>query len=256
MAQRPSLPTETQAAISNAREQIITSRRYMYDLLFDPPPLSPEGVTINMESAPSAVAPSGVTLIPARRKPETLKFQLRHYSSAIFDAEAQYYSRHSQGEPELHSWLNNLASCIEYETIRETEIHSAIHNHHCPISERIKTINDVLQQRVDHWLKMARSTATTQLQLSHLPIITDRKEPSLPLANARKVAGQIDDLRRECHLTVEQLATKIGVEARSVYRHLSGTTQPRIGHIGAYERVFSELLERKIVISITSAKRQ
>lgn len=72
---------------------------------------------------------------------------------------------------------------------------------------------------------------------------------------SNSVASQIEQLRVECRLTVEQLADKMKLEPRSVYRHLAGT-KPRIGHLGAYENVFSELLGRKVVISDTSAKRQ
>jgi len=68
-------------------------------------------------------------------------------------------------------------------------------------------------------------------------------------------AEQIEQLRNECRLTVEQLADEVGLDPRSVYRHLGGT-KPRIGHIGAYERVFSKILKRNIVINIPSARRQ
>ncbi len=70
------------------------------------------------------------------------------------------------------------------------------------------------------------------------------------------IAGQLNRLRDECRLSVEELAEKLDIRDRSVYRHLSGETIPRLKQIGAYERVFSEILATKVVIKTTSGKRQ
>lgn len=69
------------------------------------------------------------------------------------------------------------------------------------------------------------------------------------------IAEQIERFRRECNLSVDALANEIGVEPRSVYRHLAGV-QPRLAHIGAYERGFSKLLKRDVVIKKMTGKRQ
>ena len=81
---------------------------------------------------------------------------------------------------------------------------------------------------------------------------TQAPDPPRP----ESVAEQLERLREESRLTVEKLAGLVKIEPRSVYRHLSGKASPRVGHIGAYERAFSKLLQRKIVISKTSPKRQ
>ena len=93
-----------------------------------------------------------------------------------------------------------------------------------------------------------------------LLMTTDTPSP-LPAARpesqkAETVGEQIDSLRAECRYTVEELAEKLGIQPRSVYRHLSGEAIPRKPHLGAYERVFSERLGRKVFIIQTSGKRQ
>jgi hypothetical protein len=55
-------------------------------------------------------------------------------------------------------------------------------------------------------------------------------------------------MRKECNLTIERLAEKIKVDARSVERHLAGDSAPYARNISAYERVFSKLLNRQVVI--------
>jgi DNA-binding XRE family transcriptional regulator len=60
-------------------------------------------------------------------------------------------------------------------------------------------------------------------------------------------ADQIRDSRDECHLTTEELAEEVGLDSRTVQRHLASETQPYARHLRAYERVFSKLLERKVV---------
>jgi ribosome-binding protein aMBF1 (putative translation factor) len=62
------------------------------------------------------------------------------------------------------------------------------------------------------------------------------------------ISSQINKLRNECHLSVEELADKIGIDPRSVKRHLAGTTQPYPQYLRAYQTVFSNLLNRPISI--------
>lgn len=61
------------------------------------------------------------------------------------------------------------------------------------------------------------------------------------------LAEQIKKLRDEARLTNEELADKINLGLRSLYRHLSGTP-PRPRHVGAYEKFFSEKLARKVIL--------
>lgn len=71
----------------------------------------------------------------------------------------------------------------------------------------------------------------------------------LPVPPTPTVGKQINALRNECRLSVEQLAEKIGIEPRSVQRHIADSTAPYPRHLRKYETEFSKLLNRKIVIS-------
>jgi DNA-binding transcriptional regulator YiaG len=62
------------------------------------------------------------------------------------------------------------------------------------------------------------------------------------------VGQQIQRLRKESNLTVDQLAEKVGLDVRNVTRHISGKTKPRLSNLAAYERLFSEALGRKVTI--------
>lgn len=75
--------------------------------------------------------------------------------------------------------------------------------------------------------------------------------PALPQPSktADTVAAQIDRLRKECQLTVDKLAELIEIDVRSVRRHLKGDSVPYDRHLWAYERLFSKLLNRQVVIS-------
>jgi hypothetical protein len=66
------------------------------------------------------------------------------------------------------------------------------------------------------------------------------------IIETKTVAQQIDALRSECRMTVEELATALDIEPRSIYRHLSNKAKPRQRQIAAYERLFSERLERSV----------
>jgi hypothetical protein len=93
---------------------------------------------------------------------------------------------------------------------------------------------------------------------SHLEAIAIQREfekPSVPvpiltLASPPKetIATQLQRLRLECDLTEEALAEQVNMDIRSVQRHLAGETVPRALSFSKYEKTFSKLLNRKIVI--------
>jgi hypothetical protein len=74
--------------------------------------------------------------------------------------------------------------------------------------------------------------------------------------DSESISVQLNRYREECRFTVEELAEAVSIEPRSVYRHLSGESEPRLRQIGAYERTFSDRLGKKVVIHKTSGKRQ
>jgi hypothetical protein len=73
---------------------------------------------------------------------------------------------------------------------------------------------------------------------------------------AESLAAQLLRLRDECRITTEQLAELVGVDSATAYRHLRGVSRPQIRKIGKYEKVFSKLLNRRVVISISPSKRK
>jgi DNA-binding XRE family transcriptional regulator len=82
-----------------------------------------------------------------------------------------------------------------------------------------------------------------------------KKEPTLPKSDHKKLVPlgtQIDSLRKECRMTVEELADALDVTPRSVYRHLSGEADPRPRQIAAYEKLFSQKLGKPVHLN-TSA---
>jgi DNA-binding XRE family transcriptional regulator len=60
------------------------------------------------------------------------------------------------------------------------------------------------------------------------------------------ISSQLKKLQAECDITAEKIAEHIGVEPRSIYRHLSGKATPRRNHIAAYEKLFAEKTGRPI----------
>jgi hypothetical protein len=62
------------------------------------------------------------------------------------------------------------------------------------------------------------------------------------------IADQLERLRDECRWTIPKLAEAAGIDSRTVDRHLTGKVTPYARTISAYERAFSKLLKRHIVI--------
>lgn len=122
--------------------------------------------------------------------------------------------------------------------------------------ERSKGLSDIVRFR------LTGGTIETPGPLPLTSLIpAQRPERPAPVAASQEqpktVAEQLTRLRAESRLTVEALTDALGdIDQRNVERHLSGETVPRIGNIGAYERVFSNALKRKIVISIMPVKRR
>jgi hypothetical protein len=66
--------------------------------------------------------------------------------------------------------------------------------------------------------------------------------------STESMGQQIDRYRQECRMTVEEFAAAVSVTTRTVQRHMAGTRKPLARHLSGYERLFSKLLKRRIVI--------
>ena len=131
MAQRPELPLEEEAAIERDREHILEIAKAMWPLLF-------------AQYLPNS---------SERPKPANLQLQLREYSCALLDAEAQYYMKHSPDDATLRSWLEFAATSIESQVLKETD--SPRHEFHCTSAERKFAIMQALSARVEFWIDEA-----------------------------------------------------------------------------------------------------
>lgn len=103
----------------------------------------------------------------------------------------------------------------------------------------------------EHFRDLLWETTLADLNKPTTPSITEGKSQSPETS----IASQIEDLRIECRLTVEDIAEALSVSPRSVYRHLSQGAIPRARQIAAYEKLFSEKLGKSIRLE-TSGKRQ
>jgi len=84
---------------------------------------------------------------------------------------------------------------------------------------------------------------------------SDSSVKPVGVGNMETVGQQVNRFREDCRLTVEELAEQAGLDATTVGRHIRGEMKASLRSIGAYERVFSKILERKIVISNTPSER-
>lgn len=99
----------------------------------------------------------------------------------------------------------------------------------------------------EHFRKLLWDTTYADLN----PSKPETNQPTNELrTKPETIADQINRLRSECHLSTEELAEKIGVDPRSVKRHQAGKTRPYPQHLRAYQRVFSELLNRQVSIRV------
>jgi DNA-binding transcriptional ArsR family regulator len=109
------------------------------------------------------------------------------------------------------------------------------------VSQALRLLSD---QKVD------RATRWKRFQT-----FVDRfRHPVQPPAKRIRLQDQIEWLRIESRLTIEDLAEAIDLTPRSVSRHLAGEAIPRPRNIAAYERVFTRKLGRVIHFSNVSQK--
>lgn len=69
------------------------------------------------------------------------------------------------------------------------------------------------------------------------------------------IGKQIDRLRDECGLSIEELSEKVGIHPTNVSRHIHDESVPSRTTLPKYNRAFSKLLNREIVIRKTQPER-
>lgn len=114
---------------------------------------------------------------------------------------------------------------------------------------RIITINRVCQASANLCKRFESAALQVEFEESHQSDPQKLLEAPPARPSEETVAAQIRRLREECRLTVEELGELVNLEPRSVQRHEAGTAKPYPRYLSAYERVFSKLLNRRVVIS-------
>ncbi|MFC5864655.1 helix-turn-helix domain-containing protein [Acidicapsa dinghuensis] len=83
------------------------------------------------------------------------------------------------------------------------------------------------------------ASASPLLLMAHAALDHPASETASPIGDQLRI------LRQESGFTTEEIAEKIGINVRHVYKHLAGTV-PRAKHIRAYEEVFTAALGRTV----------
>jgi hypothetical protein len=76
----------------------------------------------------------------------------------------------------------------------------------------------------------------------------DPKASEIGQFSADSIGHQINRLREECGMTIEDLAGEMKVAPRTVQRHMADVCAPLARNIVAYERVFSKSLKKRVSI--------
>jgi DNA-binding transcriptional ArsR family regulator len=102
------------------------------------------------------------------------------------------------------------------------------------VSQALRLLSDQKVDRATRWKRF--QTFVDRFRSRPIP------HPTPP----PKLHDQIERLRVESRLTIEDLAEAIELTPRSVSRHLAGEAVPRLRQIAAYERVFTRKLGKAI----------
>jgi ribosome-binding protein aMBF1 (putative translation factor) len=103
------------------------------------------------------------------------------------------------------------------------------------LRSQISVIHSKLKSKIDSLERSERPAYTVERQLS--------------------IGEQIDGLRDECALSIEELAEKVGLHPTNVSRHIHDQAIPSRKNLAKYSKIFAKLLKREIVIRKTQAKR-
>lgn len=109
-------------------------------------------------------------------------------------------------------------------------------------------MEDVLYEEKVEMYRAMRSAIREHLDSKASPPTKDRHtaahRPDQPAIGKR-----IERLRIEADITQMKLCELVNLDPRTVQRHLAGATVPSSRIVYRYERLFSMLLKRQIVIS-------
>jgi DNA-binding XRE family transcriptional regulator len=184
--------------------------------------------------------------VPPRRPLQLIEL-FRSYALELFKAEADRFEPFRADRlyvPWLSSLSNRIGVHIQdvFRQLEEGDPDSLL-TFHGASNLRIgaavnETLSEIARQYRDGEAK------PTQIESSR----------ALASATEEALATQIKRLQVECDLTAEEMAEALKIEPRSVYKHLAGQTVPRRKHLAAYEKLFSERLEKSVTFRKVSKR--
>lgn len=158
--------------------------------------------------------------------------------------------------PEWQSFLNELKSQPDTAVLLNTTLSrlpsgQEVLGQVWAIDRVCEAAADFCQTRLPEDQSEARKRKLFEPILGPLDVFETTSHPKEELLEPVKqqnppLSAQIGALRRECRLTVEELAEKIRVDRRTVQRHEAGVSIPHLRHLAAYERVFGNILKRRV----------
>ncbi|MGO8720054.1 MAG: helix-turn-helix domain-containing protein [Acidobacteriaceae bacterium] len=178
---------------------------------------------------------------------------LRTYASVLFKTEADQYQQfrdHRNYSP----WLSRLADRTlmrvleSVEKIDQDDSSALLGYHGVTRPEMEKALRDTLTGMVHHYTWIAANPATAPEPPKSDVVLEAHETPD------ESIGKQIKRLQQECDITAEAIAEYLSVVPRSIYKHLAGQTIPRRKHIAAYERLFSERLNRSVTLQKVSKR--
>ena len=213
----------------------------------------------------------------APKRPAALLLTLAAYAANLFIVEGSFYP----DRPQLRIWLEKLKDRIidriammldHLERQGESRGLSLMHHEATPEEMRssvIEELNRKIEKRLSPPQPLAVPPPPLELpgnrgplpasayaasgvdiaSASPLLIMAMTAARSAQRANVEiSLSAQIKRLQIECDISAEKMAEAVGIVPRSIYKHLAGKTVPRRGHVAAYEKLFSERLNRPVTL--------
>ena len=195
--------------------------------------------------------------VPPRRPSQLLK-TFQSYAQELFNAEAAKY-KPFRLDGRFPTWLARLSDRIAvhlqkvWVQLEESDPKSTLLAHGVSNLSMDGSVRDALWDRLNYFRSKDSGHQEPPPAPDQTANQTESAENSKPIHES--MADQLKRLQAECNLTAQELADAVGVDLRSIFRHLSGQALPRRTHLATYSKLFSEKLGKTVILK-TSPKRQ
>lgn len=186
--------------------------------------------------------------------PRHLLSQIQWYADMLFKVEADQYAQF-RDDGRYPAWLSRLGDRViarvisALEKLEEADKNTLILGYHGLIKpDIVKHLQTVLREIIQQY-EQGRAPGQRNDVAPSAPTV-ERPETSRASEPEREsVAEQLKRLQIECRLTGQAMADELGIDLRSIFRHLAGKALPRKMHLAAYEKLFSERLGRNVILT-------